>query len=124
MAAAREHAATILEGVALSGRPASVLGVAGTFTSLAAIAADLPSYDPTIVHGSTLSIEDLDGIVQRLAPLDTGQIAAIPSLDPGRAPVILGGAIVAREAMRAAGVETIVVSESDVLDGIALSARP
>jgi exopolyphosphatase/guanosine-5'-triphosphate,3'-diphosphate pyrophosphatase len=62
----------------------------------------------------------LDRLVEHLSGLTVEETAAIPSLDPKRAPVLLGGAIVAREAVRVSGLEEALVSESDLLDGIVL----
>lgn len=100
--------------------PDRVVGVAGTFTSLAAITLGLPEHDRALVHGTSLSLHALDLHVARLATMTVEETAAIPPLDPGRAPVILAGAIVAREAVRRSGREAVIVSESDLLDGVAL----
>ncbi len=99
----------------------SVIGVAGTVTTLAAAQLDLEVYDRASVDGTVLTGEQLRAMVARLATLTVEQIAAIPSMDPARAPVILGGAIVAEQALVASGRTRLTVSESDILDGIALS---
>ena len=65
--------------------------------------------------------QEVDRLVTRFAALTVEQTAAIPALDPARAPVILGGSIVAREAMRRATLSEVVVSEHDLLDGIIAS---
>ncbi|MGH9169115.1 MAG: exopolyphosphatase, partial [Acidimicrobiia bacterium] len=78
-----------------------------------------PEYDPQAVHGTRLSAEQLAGLVDRLAAMTVEETAAIPSLDPARAPVLLGGAVVAQGALRRAGASHVVVSESDLLDGVA-----
>jgi exopolyphosphatase/guanosine-5'-triphosphate,3'-diphosphate pyrophosphatase len=89
----------------------SVIGVAGTWTSLA-----------RIHHGGTdlvhLSLADITGLVERLAGLTEEQTAALPGLDPARAPVILSGAVIAEGAATATGAERVVVSEHDLLDGV------
>lgn len=102
-----------------------IIGVAGTFTSIAAIVLGLGEYDRTQVHHTELSIGDIEATVDRLARMKPAEVAAIPSLDPRRAPVILGGAIVATAAMRALSATTVSVSEHDLLDGLAaeLSSR-
>lgn len=119
--AAAEEVAEIFGLVRLPTSPARVIGVAGTFTSLAAISLGLDVYDRAAVHGSTLTMADLEGLVDRLAGLTVEETAAIPSLEPKRAPVLLGGAIVAREAVRVSGLDSVSVSESDLLDGIVLT---
>ncbi|MEN8115122.1 MAG: exopolyphosphatase, partial [Actinomycetota bacterium] len=64
---------------------------------------------------------DLAALIEGLAAMTGEETAAIPSLDPKRAPVILGGAIVAEAALRAVHLESVIVSEHDLLDGVALS---
>lgn len=120
LAAARDHVASLLDGIEFPVRANRVIGVAGTFTSLSAISQDLPAYDPGRVHGSTLTIARLAELVLYLSLLSTEETAAIASLDPARAPVILSGAIIAEEAVRRCGLPEVTVSEHDSLDGIAL----
>ncbi|HSG80530.1 MAG TPA: Ppx/GppA phosphatase family protein [Acidimicrobiia bacterium] len=103
----------------LPAAPGTVVGVGGTYTSLGAIALDLPAYDRLQVHGSVLPLERLTALVGELAAMTVEETAAIPSLDPARAPVLLGGAVVAEAALRRSGSDRIVVSEADILDGIA-----
>ena len=96
------------------------IGVAGSFTSLVAIAMDLPEYDRDRVHGSVLTIDEIRELIDRLSAMSVSETAAIPSLDPNRAPVILAGAILAEGALTAIGTDEIIVSEKDLLDGMAL----
>lgn len=105
--------------VHLPDRPPTVVGVGGTFTSLAAIALDLPRYDRLQVHRSVLGRSTLTSLIAELAGMTVEETAAIPSLDPARAPVLLAGAVVAEAALRHVGVDEVIVSESDILDGIA-----
>jgi exopolyphosphatase/guanosine-5'-triphosphate,3'-diphosphate pyrophosphatase len=121
LAFAQDAAAEALSPVELPGIPQHVIGVAGTFTALSAISQDLPAYDPGRVHGSALTVTRLSELVLYLSLLTLEETAAIPSLDPARAPVILAGAIVATEAVRRCGVGAVTVSEHDSLDGIALA---
>jgi len=116
---AARHAADLLDDVPVRDRVGDLIGVAGTWTALSAIALDLASYDRNRVHLSILTRLDVDRLVVALAALTISETAAIPSLDPARAPVILGGAIVARECMRHLSAEQVTVSEHDLLDGLA-----
>lgn len=93
-----------------------MVGVAGTWTSLAALLAG--EYDPLAIHASTISRIDLDRLTIRLAALDVDATAALPGLHPKRAPVILGGALIAREAMRLYDVSEVTISEADLLDAL------
>jgi exopolyphosphatase/guanosine-5'-triphosphate,3'-diphosphate pyrophosphatase len=121
LALAEDLTAELLAGVELPAIPNQAIGVAGTFTALSAISQDLPAYDPGRVHGSTLTVVRLQELVLYLSLLSQEETAAIPSLDPARAPVILAGAVVAAEAVRRCGVESVRVSEHDLLDGVALA---
>jgi len=117
---ARSITAAAFGVVALPGAPSTVIGVAGTFTSLGAMHQVLPSYDRDLVHGTVLSRSDLAAMVGFLAGLTVERTAEIPSLDPSRAPVILAGAVVAAGAAAAVDARRIVVSEFDMLDGVAV----
>ncbi len=119
--AARAAAAEAFRAPSLPGSPDRVVGVAGSFTSLAAIAFDLPAYDRDRVHGSVLTIAAIRGLIDRIAGLSVDETTtAFPSLDPKRAPVILAGAILAEGALTAVGADEVTVSEHDLLDGLAL----
>jgi exopolyphosphatase/guanosine-5'-triphosphate,3'-diphosphate pyrophosphatase len=98
--------------------PQRIIGVAGTFTSLSAISLELAEYDREAVHGSVLTDADVTGLVEALGAMTLSQTRDIPSLDPKRAPVILSGAVIAQRVMRAIGGASVMVSESDLLDGL------
>lgn len=117
---AQSIAAIAFRGAQIPQRAELAIGVAGTFTSLAAIDQDLPAYDPGRVHGHTLTRARMNELILYLAGLTVEETSEIPSLDPARAPVILAGAIVAREAMAVVGFDSVIVSEHDMLDGIVL----
>lgn len=117
VAAAREECRRVMDAVKLPAAPQRIIGVAGTFTSLAAIHLELAVYDRNRTHGTVMLLSDLDALVDRLARLSIVEIAAIPAMEPKRAPVMLSGAIVAAEAVRLAG-DGVVVSEFDLLDAL------
>lgn len=119
MASARQAAAVVLSTPQPEVEAESIIGVAGTFTSVAAIALGLAEYDRAKVHHTELSLEDIEGTADRLASMTLNEVAAIPSLDPRRAPAILGGTIVAAATMAALSATTVIVSEHDLLDGLA-----
>ncbi|WP_454195207.1 Ppx/GppA phosphatase family protein [Nocardia sp. Marseille-Q1738] len=101
------------------------VGVAGTMTTIAAVALDLPEYDSEKVHLTRLSLEQVHDVCGRLIAMDHDQRAALGPMHPGRVDVIGGGAVItevlAEELSRRAGISELVVSEHDILDGIALS---
>lgn len=100
----------------------AAIGVAGTITSLAALALELDEYDRERVHGFRLGVAALDEQLTRLAAVPVGERRRMPPLDPERAPVIVGGAVIARELLRSFGLDGLEVSERDILDGAALAA--
>ncbi len=97
----------------------TLVGVAGTWTSLAAIAQELPAYDPLRVHGYYLSRRLLSDVTSVLSSMTLAETAAIPSLDPRRAPVILAGGVLACGVMKVLDATQIRISERDTLDGVA-----
>lgn len=108
-----EHVEGLFAEVDLPGG-AAVIGVAGTWTSLAAISLEREGS----VHDVVVDRLTADRLVVRLAGLTVEETAALPGLDPARAPVILAGAVIARETMRHLDVTEVTVSERDLLDGI------
>ncbi|MET9026695.1 Ppx/GppA phosphatase family protein [Nocardia sp. NPDC004168] len=101
------------------------VGVAGTMTTLAAVALDLPEYDSERVHLTRLTSEQVHQVCDRLIAMDHDERAALGPMHPGRVDVIGGGAVItevlAEELSRRAGISELIVSEHDILDGIALS---
>jgi exopolyphosphatase / guanosine-5'-triphosphate,3'-diphosphate pyrophosphatase len=100
------------------------VGVAGTVTTLSAIAQQLRAYDPERIHLSRLSLQQVRATAEHLLGSTHQQRAANPVIHPGRVDVIAGGAlivrVVAEELHSRAGITELVVSEHDILDGIAL----
>lgn len=101
------------------------VGVAGTMTTLAALGNDLDTYDPDRVHLSSVGFDRLRQVCDGLLAATREKRAALGPMHPGRVDVIGGGAIVttvlADELRRRAGITELVVSEHDILDGIAQS---
>lgn len=101
------------------------VGLAGTMTTLSALAQQLTAYDPAAIHLSRVRFGDLLAVCDRLITATRSQRAALGPMHSGRADVIGGGAIVVQELAHVlrdrAGIEELVVSEHDILDGIALS---
>jgi exopolyphosphatase / guanosine-5'-triphosphate,3'-diphosphate pyrophosphatase len=107
---------------AVPGREARTLvGLAGSVTTLAAIALGLPAYDPARTHHAVVSYDEVAKVTGDLLAMSTAQRLAIPVMHPGRADVIGAGALVLRVIMERAGLPAVVASEHDILDGIAWS---
>jgi exopolyphosphatase/guanosine-5'-triphosphate,3'-diphosphate pyrophosphatase len=96
------------------------VGVAGTATTLAGVHLQLEAYDRARVHGSTISLPKLDDLATLLSRMTVDQIKALPSMHPGRADVVTAGALIATRVAARLHVADLIVSESDILDGIAL----
>ncbi len=128
IASAREVAAGVLDE-AFAAVPVETartwVGVAGTITTLSGIAQELPSYDPEAVHLSRLTRDDVHRVAQTLITSPRAEREKHGALHPGRVDVIGAGALVvealADELHARAGIEQVVVSEHDILDGIARS---
>jgi exopolyphosphatase/guanosine-5'-triphosphate,3'-diphosphate pyrophosphatase len=96
------------------------VAVAGTATSLAAIAQELEPYDPDKVHGYRLSAPEIERMLEQLASVPLDERRETPGLHPDRAPTIVAGAIILRETVRLFGLAQVEVSEHDILRGAAL----
>jgi exopolyphosphatase/guanosine-5'-triphosphate,3'-diphosphate pyrophosphatase len=120
----REQLDTALQAVPVE-RAHTWVGVSGTMTTLSALAQSMTVYDAAAIHLSRVSHDELMAVCERLIAMTREQRAALGPMHPGRADVIGGGAIVVQELARAlrerAGIDEVIVSEHDILDGIALS---
>jgi exopolyphosphatase/guanosine-5'-triphosphate,3'-diphosphate pyrophosphatase len=101
------------------------VGVAGTMTTLSALAQKMTTYDPQAIHLSRVGFTELLVVCDELIGMTRAQRAALGPMHEGRVDVIAGGAIVVEELAyvlgRRAGIDELIVSEHDILDGIALS---
>ncbi|NUO44043.1 MAG: Ppx/GppA family phosphatase [Streptomyces sp.] len=98
----------------------TLVGLAGSVTTVSAIAQELPEYDSEAIHHSRVSHDKVREITDWLLHSTHAERAAIPSMHPGRVDVIAAGALVLLAIMERIGAEEVVVSEHDILDGIAL----
>jgi exopolyphosphatase / guanosine-5'-triphosphate,3'-diphosphate pyrophosphatase len=96
------------------------IAVAGTATSLAAIAQRLDPYDPEKVHGYMLSADECGRILAQLSAMPLAQRRQVPGLHPDRAPTIIAGVIILRETMTLFGLDRVETSEHDILRGAAV----
>ena len=101
-------------------RARSLVGVAGTVTTLVALIHGLPAYDPSEIHGRDATLDQIDEMTERLLVMPRAERAELPVMHPGRVDVIGGGALVLRAIMRRTGLP-VIASETDILDGVARS---
>ncbi|TKA10041.1 Ppx/GppA phosphatase family protein [Actinacidiphila oryziradicis] len=102
-------------------RARTLVGLAGSVTTVAAIAQGLTGYDPVAIHHSRVSVGQVREITGWLLSASHAERAANPVIHPGRVDVIGAGALVLLQIMERIGAEEVVVSEHDILDGIAWS---
>jgi len=96
------------------------VSVAGTATTIQAIALGLERYDPDETHRTWLTLADAEAVLGDLVAMTNAERAAIPVMAPGRGDVIVAGAVILVETMRRFGFERTLVSETDILWGLAL----
>ncbi|MFB8035103.1 exopolyphosphatase [Streptomyces sp. NPDC056004] len=108
------------ESVPITGA-ATLVGLAGTVTTVAAIALGLDAYDSEAIHHSRISFEQVQEITGRLLGSTHAERAAFGAMHPGRVDVITSGALILLAVMERTGAREVVVSEHDILDGIGWS---
>ncbi len=103
------------------GRARTVIGLAGSVTTVAALALALPGYDAGRIHLSRLAAADIAAVSRRLLTLTRSERTALPVMHPGRVDVIAAGALVLAVVVDRLGLSEVLASEADILDGIAWS---
>jgi exopolyphosphatase / guanosine-5'-triphosphate,3'-diphosphate pyrophosphatase len=119
-AAERDIAAAVDTALAaVPGREARTLvGLAGSVTTVTALALDLPAYDPSRIHHARVSYDAVAKVTAGLLAATVAERRALPVMHPGRADVIGAGALILRTVMERSGQSTVIASEHDILDGI------
>jgi exopolyphosphatase/guanosine-5'-triphosphate,3'-diphosphate pyrophosphatase len=123
LAALEADVAGVLEEVDSAvavGDARTFVAVAGTATTMQAIALELDRYDPDRIHRTWLTREQAERVRDALAAMTDAERAALPVMAPGRGDVIVAGAVILVATMRRFGVDRVLVSETDILDGLAL----
>ncbi|PYC74428.1 exopolyphosphatase [Micromonospora arborensis] len=120
IAAAVDRALAVVPGR----EAATLVGLAGSVTTVVAIAEGLREYEPERIHHARVSYEAVAQVTADLLGQTRAQRLANPVMHPGRADVIGAGALVLRVIMERAGMPSVVASEHDILDGIAWSLQP
>ena len=101
-------------------RARTAVGLAGSVTTVAALAHGLQAYDPVRIHRSRLSVADAVATTERLLVLPRVARSVLSVMHPGRVDVIAAGALILSTTMIRLGLDEVLVSEADILDGIAL----
>ena len=121
VATVRDLVATVPRLVPGSPEAATLVGLAGTITTIAAIEQGLPEYDPERIHHFHLTHDAAEDVFRTLATESAADRAHNPGLEAGRVDVIVGGAIVLVNVLRVLGFDEVLVSEADILDGLVRS---
>ena len=101
--------------------PQAAIAVAGTATTVVSVRDEMADYDPWKVHGSVVTAGELNQVFQKLAALSLKDRKLCTGLEPERAAVILGGLIILQIALELAKLDSFIVSETDILQGMALA---
>lgn len=100
---------------------ASLVGLAGTVTTVAGLAAGLTEYDSERIHLSTASAAAVEQVMTDLVGMSAAERAGLGIMHPGRADVIAAGAVILDQIVKRSGANEVTASEHDILDGIAWS---
>jgi exopolyphosphatase/guanosine-5'-triphosphate,3'-diphosphate pyrophosphatase len=104
----------------LLGSGATLVGVAGTTTTVQAIALGLERYDPEAIHGTVLTRDSVAEVLERLAAMTIAERRALPVMAPGREDVIVAGTVILGAILDHWAAGSCVVSERDILEGLAI----
>ena len=115
-------AATAALGIEPELRPRSLVGVAGTVTTLAALHLGLERYDPERIHGTRVPRTVVGALTRALLSMPARDRAALGPVQPGREDVLAGGALILEAVLERFGFDEVVASERDMLDGLAAQA--
>jgi exopolyphosphatase/guanosine-5'-triphosphate,3'-diphosphate pyrophosphatase len=121
VAAVRDLVAEVPRVIPGATEAATLVGLAGTVTTVAAVELGLPEYDPEKIHHFVLTRAAAEDVFRTLATEDAEQRRHNPGLEPGRVDVIVGGTAVLVGIFRVLGFEEMLVSEADILDGLVRS---
>lgn len=102
-------------------KPQRTIAVAGTATSLAAIDMGLKIYDRSRVHGYIIKLTRIQELLDELSGMSLRQRLRLPTMEPGRADVIVAGTLILERLMLHTGADELMISELDILDGAALA---
>jgi len=98
----------------------TMIGLAGTITTASAIAMDLKDYDRDAIHHSRLTTSQIAEIRHRLTTMTSAERRSLPAMPKGREDVIVAGVVILERVMDRFGFSECLVSETDILDGVAI----
>lgn len=116
-----DNAVVLIRQVVPVEKACTAVGLAGSVTTVAALALELPAYDAERIHLSRIAAADVRAVTDRLLAMRREERAALPVMHPGRVDVIGAGALVLATIVDRLGLAEVLVSEADILDGIAWS---
>ncbi len=122
VAVVRDYIADVERAIPGVAEAVTLVGLAGTVTTVAAVEMGLPEYDRDKIHHFRLTKAAAEDVFRTLATENAAARAHNPGLEAGRVDVIVGGAIVLVTILRALGFDEVLVSEADILDGLARTA--
>ncbi len=118
---ALEEIDQVFEQHAVTGRPAQLVGMGGTVTSLGAVKHQMTVYDPDVIQGSTLELDEVKAQIEMYRSKNLAERREIVGLQPKRADVILAGACIVQVIMERLGVEYLTISDRGLRHGLAYS---
>ncbi|HEY8218312.1 MAG TPA: Ppx/GppA phosphatase family protein [Acidimicrobiia bacterium] len=121
ISAVRDEIADVARGLPGAEDAATLIGLAGTVTTVAAIEQGLPEYDPERIHHFRLTRSAAEDVFRTLATESAAERRHNPGLEPERVDVIVGGVVILVSILRTFGFDELLVSEADILDGLARS---
>lgn len=98
----------------------TLVAVAGTATTMTTVLLAMDEYDPQAVQGSVVTAEDLGGVLQQFLAVQLDKRMLIPGLEPARAGVIIPGTLILIELLNLSGLDSMVISDNDLLQGMIL----
>ncbi|GAA3674058.1 Ppx/GppA phosphatase family protein [Nonomuraea antimicrobica] len=116
-----EAALDLVEAEVPVRRARTLVGLAGSVTTVAGIALGLPAYDSARIHHSRISAAEIHDVTRRLLGMTHSERAQVPVMHPGRVDVIGAGALIFDRIVRRFAFSQVIVSEHDILDGMAWS---
>ena len=114
----RVHLQEMLEGWKGRKQPSLVVGVAGTPTTMAALHQRVREYRHELVHGYQMGLQEIEALTSKLLGLTTAQRLALPGMEEGREDLIVSGAILLEESIKAFGCDQLLVSDCGLLEGV------